>query len=95
MLRWLVVGGDSNGDITSNGTMTTGGSLTITDVDTSDQAVTFEDEAEQQAISLMRQLRADGLSLRRIAERLQTQGFTNRIDKRLSPQLIANVLGRS
>ncbi len=43
----------------------------------------------------MRQLRAEGLSLRQIAKRLQTEGFTNRNGKRLSPQLIANVLGRS
>ncbi len=54
----------------------------------------IEDEREQRAISIMRQLRADGLSLRRIAERLQTQDFTSRTGKRLSPQLIANVLGR-
>ncbi len=55
----------------------------------------IEDDREQEAIRLMRQLRAKGSSLRRIAERLQTQGFTSRAGKRLSPQLIANVLGRS
>ncbi len=55
----------------------------------------IEDEQEQQAISLMRQLRAKGTSLRRIAEKLQTEGFTSRTGKRLSPQLIANVLKRS
>ncbi len=54
-----------------------------------------EDDREQQAISVMRGLRADGLSLRRIARELQAQGFTNRTGKRLSPQLIANVLRRS
>ncbi len=54
----------------------------------------IEDEQEQRAISLMRQLRAEGLSLRRIAQELQVQGFTNRAGKRLSPQLIANVLRR-
>ncbi len=53
-----------------------------------------EDEHEQGAISLMRQLRAKGTSLRRIAEELQAKGFTNRTGKRLSPQLIANVLRR-
>ena len=53
-----------------------------------------EDEHEQQASCIMRRLRDDGLSLRQIAERLQTQGFTSRSGKRLSPQLIANVLGR-
>ncbi len=55
----------------------------------------IEDEREQEAIRLMRQLRAKGTSLRRIAEELQTKGFTNRAGKRLSPQLIANVLRRS
>ncbi len=53
-----------------------------------------EDEQEQQAICIMRQLRTEGLSLRQITERLQIQGFTSRTGKRLSPQLIANVLGR-
>ncbi len=55
----------------------------------------ISDEHEQQAICIMRRLRDEGLSLRQITERLQTQGFTNRTGKRLSPQLIANVLGRS
>ena len=55
----------------------------------------IEDGHEQQAICIMRRLRTEGLSLRQIAERLQTQGFTSRTGKRLSPQLIANVLGRS
>ncbi len=55
----------------------------------------IEDEWEQRAIGLMRQLRAKGTSLRRIAEELQAKGFTSRTGKRLSPQLIANVLGRS
>ena len=53
-----------------------------------------EDKREQRAISLMRQLRADGLSLRRIAQELQAQGFTNRRGGQLSPQTVANVLGR-
>ena len=55
----------------------------------------IEDEREQEAICIVRLLRDEGLSLRQIAERLQTQGFTSRTGKRLSPQLIANVLGRS
>ena len=54
----------------------------------------IEDEQEQRAISLMRELRADGLSLRRIAQELQAQGFTNRRGGRLSPQTVANVLSR-
>ena len=55
----------------------------------------FEDDREQEAISLMLQLRARGISLRRIAEELQAKGFTSWAGKRLSPQLIANVLRRS
>ncbi len=55
----------------------------------------IEDEREQQSICIMRRLRTEGLSLRQITERLQIQGFTSRTGKRLSPQLIANVLGRS
>ena len=54
----------------------------------------IEEEHEQRAICIMRRLREEGLSLRRIAERLQIQGFTSRSGKRLSPQLIANVLNR-
>ncbi len=54
----------------------------------------IEDGREQRAISLMRQLRAKGTSLRRIAEELQAKGFTSRTGKRLSPQLVANVLRR-
>ena len=54
----------------------------------------IEDEHEQRAIALMRQLRHDGLSLRRIARELESQGFHNRRKGRLSPQTIANVLKR-
>ncbi len=54
----------------------------------------IEDEREQQAICIMRRLRGEGLSLRQIAQELQDQGFTSRTGKRLSPQLIANVLRR-
>ncbi|MEE9131343.1 MAG: recombinase family protein, partial [Phycisphaerales bacterium] len=54
----------------------------------------IEDEHEQRAISLMRQLRADGLSLRRIAAELDQRGHHNRRGRRLSAQTIANVLKR-
>ena len=54
----------------------------------------IEDEHEQQAINLMRQLRADGLSLRRIAGELERQGHHSRNGRRLSAQTIANVLKR-
>ena len=54
----------------------------------------IEDEHEQRAISLMRQLRADGLSLRRIAAELERHGHHNRRGHRLSAQTIANVLKR-
>ena len=53
-----------------------------------------EDEQEQRAIRLMRQLRSNGLSLRRIAQELLTHGFTNRRGGQLSPQTVANVLRR-
>ena len=53
-----------------------------------------EDEQEQRAVRLMRQLRADGLSLRRIAAELEQQGHHNRQGQRLSAQTIANVLKR-
>ena len=54
----------------------------------------IEDEREQRAISLMRQLRADGLSLRQIAGELDQQGHHNRRGRCLSAQTIANVLKR-
>ncbi len=54
----------------------------------------IEDEREQRAISLMRRLRADGLSLRQIAAELERQGHHNRRGHRLSAQTIANVLKR-
>jgi len=54
----------------------------------------IEDEHEQRAISLMRQLRADGLSLRQIAAELDQRGHHNRRGRRLSAQTIANVLKR-
>ncbi|MEE9131761.1 MAG: recombinase family protein [Phycisphaerales bacterium] len=54
-----------------------------------------EDEHEQRAIALMRQLRADGLSLRQIAAELERQGHHSRSGRRLSAQTIANVLKRA
>ncbi len=54
----------------------------------------IEDDREQRAISLMRQLRADRLSLRQIAAELDQQGHHNRRGHRLSAQTIANVLKR-
>ena len=54
----------------------------------------IEDEHEQRAISLMRQLRSDGLSLRRIAAELERLGHHNRRGRRLAAQTIANVLKR-
>lgn len=53
-----------------------------------------EDEREQEAICIMRRLRAEGLSLRRIAQELRSHGFTNRRGGQLSPQTVANVLSR-
>ena len=54
----------------------------------------IEDEREQRGVALMRQLRADGLSLRRIAAELEHHGHHNRQGRRLSAQTIANVLKR-
>ena len=53
-----------------------------------------EDEHEQRGVDFMRQLRADGLSLRRIAAELERHGHHNRQGRRLSAQTIANVLKR-
>ncbi len=53
-----------------------------------------EDEREQEAVQVMRTLRAEGRSLRQIAKHLQTEGFTNRRGGQLSPQTVANVLNR-
>ena len=53
-----------------------------------------EDEREQEAVQVMRSLRADGQSLRQIAAELQRQGHHSRNGRRLSAQTIANVLKR-
>ena len=51
------------------------------------------DEHEQQAVELIVQLRAEGLSLRAIAAELERRGFRSRSHgRRLSAQTIANVL---
>ncbi len=52
------------------------------------------DEAEQRAVGLIVELRGQGLSLRRIAAELERQGVRSRGGRRLSPQLVANVLAR-
>ncbi len=50
------------------------------------------DEHEQQAVGLIVQLRAEGLSLRAIAAELERRGVRARTDRRLSPKVIASVL---
>ncbi len=52
------------------------------------------DEAEQRGVALMVEFRSQGLSLRRIAAELERQGVRSRGGRRLSPQLVANVLAR-
>ncbi len=52
------------------------------------------DEAEQRGVGLIVELRGQGLSLRRIAAELERQGIRSRGGRRLSPQLVANVLAR-
>ena len=54
----------------------------------------IEDEREQEAVQVMRTLRAEDLSLRQIAAELERQGHHNRSGRRLSAQTIANVLKR-
>ncbi|MCH8344708.1 MAG: recombinase family protein [Planctomycetes bacterium] len=51
-------------------------------------------EAEQRGVALMVELRGSGLSLRAIAAELERQGIWSRGGRRLSPQLVANVLAR-
>ncbi len=53
-----------------------------------------EDEREQEAVQVMRTLRADGRSLRQIAAELERLGHHSRNGRRLSAQTIANVLKR-
>lgn len=45
-------------------------------------------EAEQHAITLARRLRADGLSLRQVAERLEDEGHLARSGRRLAPEQV-------
>ncbi len=52
------------------------------------------DEHEQQAVGLIVQLRARGLSLRQIGAELQRQGIRSRTDTGLSPTTIRKVLQR-
>ncbi|MCZ6852160.1 MAG: recombinase family protein, partial [Planctomycetota bacterium] len=52
------------------------------------------DEAEQRGVALMVELRGQGLSLRRIAAELERQGIQSRGGRRLSPQVVSNVLKR-
>ncbi len=51
-------------------------------------------EAEQRGVRLIVELRARGLSLRAIAAELEHQGIRSRGGRRLSPQVVSNVLKR-
>ncbi len=52
------------------------------------------DEAEQRGVAVIVELRGQGLSLRAIAAELERQDIRSRGGRRLSPQLVANVLAR-
>jgi DNA invertase Pin-like site-specific DNA recombinase len=50
------------------------------------------DEVEQEAIAMIRELNAKGLSLRNIAGRLEVKGYSPRGKKSWHPQTISNIL---
>lgn len=52
----------------------------------------LKDKAEQALIALCKELKEQGLSLRKIAAKLAEQGFTNRADKAFHAQTIKNIL---
>ena len=49
------------------------------------------DEAEQAVIQAIAELRAKGLSLRRVAEQLEARGFLSRTGRAFKAQSIANI----
>ncbi len=52
----------------------------------------LKDKAEQAMIALVKELKEQGLSLRKIAAKLLEQGFTNRIGNAFNAQSIKNIL---
>jgi len=54
----------------------------------------IEDEREQEAVQVIRKLRADGRSLRQIGAELERLGHHSRVGGRLSPKTVAAVLKR-
>lgn len=50
------------------------------------------DPAEQVVIEAIREYHAAGLSLRAISERLQAQGFSNRVGAQFNPKTLSNIL---
>lgn len=50
------------------------------------------DEKEQEAVAMIRELNAKGLSLRNIAGRLEAKGYISRSGKLWHPQTISNIL---
>jgi len=53
------------------------------------------DDAEQEVISAALEYRAEGLSLRRIADRLEEHGFASRTGRRFSPASIRTIVKQS
>lgn len=51
----------------------------------------IEDESEQAVILAVRELRAAGLSFRKVAEQLESRGFLSRTGRRLTHRAIANI----
>jgi DNA invertase Pin-like site-specific DNA recombinase len=57
-----------------------------------DKVKLLKDKAEQVLIALCKELKEQGLSLRKIAAKLLEQGFKNRADKAFHAQTIKNIL---
>ncbi len=52
----------------------------------------IEDDSEQTVILTVRELRAAGLSFRKVAEQLESRGFLSRTGRRLTHRAIANIV---
>jgi DNA invertase Pin-like site-specific DNA recombinase len=57
-----------------------------------DKIKLIKDKAEQAMIALCKELKQQGLSLRKIAAKLLEQGFKNRIGNAFNAQTIKNIL---
>lgn len=52
----------------------------------------LEDEAEQEILQVAARARRNGLSLRKIAARLESKGFTNRAGRPFHPNTVASII---